>query len=186
MAKLLSKLPHGKLFLLRKRKKSRLKLSPAVTDVTAIISQAQLDAEEFSVNKGTSWTAFVHVQTNFHEPLSGFGSHLSPPQRTSRSLLAQGLTCVDDGWPGFHIHSTSCLSGLEQPHQGLGCEDTGSFADLQRSTLTETKRQEQVPAALPLPELIFRDSFIICSQFLSANLIFFFFFCSSSPSLKPQ
>lgn len=49
------------------------------------------------------------------------------------------LTCVDDGWPGFHIHSTSCLSGLEQPHQGLGCEDTGGFADLERGTLTETR-----------------------------------------------
>lgn len=58
MAKLLPQLPHGKLFLLRKRKKSRLKLSPAVTDATAIIPHAQLNAEEFSVNKGTSWVNF--------------------------------------------------------------------------------------------------------------------------------
>lgn len=97
MAKLLPKLPHRKLFIFRKREKrptlsclKQLRLSPAIT---AIISHAQLNTEEFSVNKGTSWTAFVHIQTNFQEPhnetgASPFGSHQSPLHRTSRSLLA--------------------------------------------------------------------------------------------------
>lgn len=56
--------------------------------------------------------------------LSVNGSSLeqSPPPR---------FTCVDDGWPGFHIHSCRCLSRLEQPHQSLSGEDTRCFADLE-------------------------------------------------------
>lgn len=45
----------------------------------------------------------------------------------------------------------------------------------------EHSLKKRVPAA---QELMFRESFIICSQFLSANLISFL--CSASPSLNPQ
>lgn len=140
MAEFLPKLPCRK-FILRKREKIPtvpcLKQTKAVSRNHCNNFPCTAQYRRVLSEQGHTLDSFCEYSNKFSRATQrnvgqSLWKSLVTPHRTSRSLLARELTCVNDGWPGFHIHSTSCLSGLEQPHQGLGCEDAGGFADLQR------------------------------------------------------
>lgn len=124
------------------------------------------------MNKGTSWIAFVHIQINFQEPLnetgdSPFGKSPVTPAQNFEEPLGPGSSPVSmmvgqvftSTAPAASLDLSSLIKVWVVRIQAalLTCKDEHSF-------------KQRVPAALPLQELMFRDSFIICSQFLLANL----------------